>query len=143
MFENCVYDASGAILCTYKGLPFQCSEEHTREQWAQLQDLIADEEVTVAPYVPPVPPSAAEIIAVAEANARKQRDALVSQSDWVVNRHRDQIDSNVATSLTPAQYQTWLVYRQALRDISKQSGWPSLVQWPTQPPAASDDQAIV
>jgi Phage tail assembly chaperone protein len=72
---------------------------------------------------------------------RSQRDALVAQSDWVVQRHREQSDSGITTSLTAAQYASWLAYRQALRDISKQAGFPASVAWPAQPasPSAAQD----
>ncbi|HEX7906750.1 MAG TPA: phage tail assembly chaperone [Paraburkholderia sp.] len=140
MFENCVYDASGGIYCTYGGFPFHCTQSDTPDQWAQLQQLLEAGELTVAPYVAPQAPSGAELAASRADDARAQRDLLVSQCDWVVNRHRDQIDAGVTTSLTSTQYQAWLTYRQSLRDIPKQSGWPSNITWPPVPPAASDAQ---
>lgn len=52
---------------------------------------------------------------------RAQRNALLSASDW----------TQVADS--PVDKNAWAVYRQALRDISKQAGFPWSVEWPTQP----------
>lgn len=140
MFENCIYDVTGGVYCTYRGYPFHCTETDTPEQWAQLQELIETGEVTVAAYVAPTPLTAAQISASQADAARAQRDSLMSQCDWVVNRHRDQIDSGAATTLSPTQYQAWLTYRQALRDISKQTDWPATVAWPTAPIAASNAQ---
>jgi Phage tail assembly chaperone protein len=56
--------------------------------------------------------------------AIEQRNKLLYESDWT------QIPNN---PLTPAIQQEWAVYRQALRDITTQSGYPKDVIWPTPP----------
>ena len=59
---------------------------------------------------------------IAARQARQQRDALLSACDW--------------TQLPDVPGQTkaaWAVYRQALRDISIQPGFPERVTWPTPP----------
>jgi hypothetical protein len=71
---------------------------------------------------------------------RAQRDGLMNQCDWVVQRHRDQIDTGIPTTLTTAQFQAWTTYRQSLRDVTKQSGFPVTVTWPTAPAAPSAPQ---
>lgn len=53
-----------------------------------------------------------------------QRNYLLYQSDWT------QIPNN---PLTPQIQQEWAVYRQALRDIPQQPGFPANVVWPTPP----------
>lgn len=53
-----------------------------------------------------------------------QRNYLLYQSDWT------QIPNN---PLTPEVQQEWAVYRQALRDIPQQPGFPANVVWPTPP----------
>lgn len=53
-----------------------------------------------------------------------QRNELLYASDWT------QIPNN---PLTPALQQEWAVYRQALRDIPNQQGYPATVIWPTPP----------
>lgn len=140
MFENCVYDANGGIICTFRGYPYHCTAADTPDQWEQILSLIASKHVTVAPYVAPPLPTAAEIAAEQAVAVREKRDSLIADSDWIVNRHRDQIGAGVPTSLTDAQYQSWLSYRQQLRDISKQAGWPESISWPPQPPRASVTQ---
>ena len=52
------------------------------------------------------------------------RSILLYQSDWT------QIPNN---PLTPEQQQAWAVYRQELRDVTSQSGYPFDVVWPTPP----------
>lgn len=56
-------------------------------------------------------------------SARKQRDARLAKSDWVVLR---------AADLGVPVSQEWLDYRQALRDITNQQD-PLSIVWPTAP----------
>lgn len=67
------------------------------------------------------------------ASVRLQRDARVGQTDWIVARHRDQVEGSLKTSLTSAQYSALMAYRQALRDVPLQKGFPTAVSWPTPP----------
>lgn len=57
-------------------------------------------------------------------SVRQQRDKLLSECDWVVIMHTEK-----GTNIPLA----WEVYRQALRDITDQSGFPHSVDWPTKP----------
>jgi hypothetical protein len=50
---------------------------------------------------------------------KTQRVGLLSSTDWLSTRHRDQIEAGIATSLTLEQFSELLIYRQALRD------WPA------------------
>ena len=53
-------------------------------------------------------------------NIRPQRDSLLSQTDWMAL-------SDVTMS------PEWAAYRQALRDVTTQAGFPYAVIWPTKP----------
>lgn len=55
-----------------------------------------------------------------------RRASLLEQSDWT-----DTLSSK--TRLGDNLYSQWQVYRQALRDIPQQSGYPQNVVWPTPP----------
>ena len=55
---------------------------------------------------------------------REQRNNLLTETDWVVVKHNE-----LGTPIP----QKWLQYRQALRDITEQSGFPDNVEWPTAP----------
>ena len=57
----------------------------------------------------------------ASANVRGYRDSLLNESDW----------TQVADA--PVDKTAWATYRQALRDVSTQEGFPWEVVWPTQP----------
>ena len=52
---------------------------------------------------------------------RSERDALLAKSDW----------TQVADA--PVDAEAWAVYRQALRDVPQQSGFPGDIEWPTPP----------
>lgn len=51
---------------------------------------------------------------------RKERDALLAATDWMAN-------SDVTMT------SGWATYRQALRDVPAQSGFPNTITWPTKP----------
>jgi hypothetical protein len=57
---------------------------------------------------------------VAERNIREHRDGLLQETDWMA------LSDN---TMTPE----WATYRQALRDITSQEGFPYSVTWPTKP----------
>jgi hypothetical protein len=55
-------------------------------------------------------------------NIRAQRDYLLQDSDWIVSRSYERGEP------VPAD---WATYRQALRDVTLQEGFPYSVIWPT------------
>ena len=62
------------------------------------------------PYVPP-----------SEDFIRSHRDMLLKESDW----------TQVADA--PVDQAAWATYRQALRDVPQQAGFPHEVDWPAKP----------
>lgn len=75
----------------------------------------------ISPYVPPPEPDPQE---VAAKEVRSRRDALLTASDW----------TQVADA--PVDQATWATYRQALRNLPRQPGFPHDVAWPTSPTSA-------
>ena len=59
-----------------------------------------------------------------ESAARSERNFKLSFSDWT------QLDD---APLTPEQKEAWAAYRQALRDVPEQAGFPDAIEWPEQP----------
>ena len=57
---------------------------------------------------------------------RQIRDSALSATDWLVARHRDEVESGWTTSLTPIQYNELMNYRQQLRDYTTHRNWESL-----------------
>jgi hypothetical protein len=111
MFTNLKQtNALGWIQATYQDTPegSACLEPgsplHAR--------ALAGEFGPIAPYVAPDP---AEIAAQ---EARDMRDRLLAASDW----------TQVADA--PVDAAAWATYRQALRDVPQQAGFPDNITWP-------------
>lgn len=75
-------------------------------------------------------PASNESSATAE---REWRDAEVSETDWLMNRHRDELDMLRDTTLTTEQFSELLSYRQALRDWPQTESFPDSAQRPEPP----------
>ena len=58
----------------------------------------------------------------AATEVRKERDEKLAATDW-----RASSDLTLSTE--------WATYRQALRDIPSQAGFPNTITWPTEPGA--------
>ena len=69
----------------------------------------------------PVPELTEEELAI---NVRSTRDAKLSDTDYLVASDYP---------ISPEDLEAVKVYRQALRDIPEQSGFPKNVQWPVEP----------
>lgn len=85
-----------------------------------MQEIITDAktgEVTVRDLTPE------EIAALAptEEQVRQQRNNLLAASDWT------QLPD------APVDQTAWAAYRQALRDVTDQEGFPANVVWPDKP----------
>ena len=70
-----------------------------------------------------VAPTQAELDAASAAQVRAERDQFIAETDWWS-----------ASDLTMTAEQT--AYRQALRDVPAQAGFPTNVTWPTKPSGA-------
>jgi hypothetical protein len=57
-------------------------------------------------------------------STRLKRDGLLDETDWVVIMHTEK-GTNIPLE--------WEVYRQSLRDITTQEGFPFSVDWPIKP----------
>ena len=55
---------------------------------------------------------------------RERRDRFLTETDWVTIRATERGDP------VPTEWQT---YRQALRDITEQTGFPENIEWPEKP----------
>lgn len=109
-------------------LPFTLSANDPTNHGAEIYAaVVAGTYGAIAAYAAP----AASVLA---AEARLWRDTEISDSQWLVERHRDQTDAGTTTTLTSDQYSALLVYRQSLRD------WPTVADFPADStkPAAPD-----
>ena len=60
----------------------------------------------------------------AAGKVKQERQRLLATTDWT---------DTVSASTRLENYNAWQSYRQQLRDITKQEGYPFNVVWPTQP----------
>ncbi len=65
-------------------------------------------------------------IQLAESKVRFQRDQLLASGP-------DRINQLWWGSMTTEQENSWVAYRQALLDITKQAGYPTEIDWPVKP----------
>jgi len=89
-------------------LPDGTSREATPEDVLELARL---QELAVA-----------ELLEGRKQSARFERNRLLSVCDWTQ-----------AADVPQATKDKWAPYRQALRDIPQQPGFPDNIQWPTKP----------
>jgi len=73
----------------------------------------------------------AQLDAVAAKAVRDKRDRLLAETDWVTIKAVDASSDGLAVQLP----QVWMVYRQALRDITDHVSFPYLQEadWPVKP----------
>lgn len=69
-------------------------------------------------------------LAEVEASVRATRNDKLAVTDWVTSKAVEQDAQDGLGVKIPL---AWLNYRQALRDITKQEGFPYSVTWPTEP----------
>lgn len=62
--------------------------------------------------------------ALLEAEVRQERDGLLTASDWT------QVADGPLSSTTRV---AWAAYREALRNVPQQEGFPATIEWPTAP----------
>jgi len=118
-YKNAIYNEFNTIDCEiehpiYGWIPFSACpndcEEHGRNLYHKIK-----KDGNISPYAPP---SREEI----ELEVKNQRNKLLSQSDW---SQLPDIPEEIKLK--------WVEYRQALRDIPEQEGFPYDIIWPIDP----------
>lgn len=92
------------------------SETALQSNWVQSNIAKIGDEYVNGEFVTPPPDTS-----VLENEIRLQRNNLLAESDW----------TQVADA--PVDKAAWAAYRQSLRDIPQQTGFPTEVTWPTAP----------
>lgn len=112
-------------------------EQHAELLAAQSAGKIITSDANGNPIaIDPQSPSADQLAD----QARAQRDQLVRNTQWLVQRHHDQLEIGAATTLSADQFKELQVYRQALRDVPLQQGFPASISWPALPEFAQEAQ---
>jgi len=88
-------------------------EEHGRTLYDQLNTTYSDQVAEC---------TEAERLEVFSADERSKRNSLLRNTDWTQ-----------ASDIPEATKAAWVAYRQALRDVPQQEGFPNTISWPTAP----------
>lgn len=102
---------------------------------------VREEGGRVVPDEDGLPIAAPALLPTSEELAEKERrwrDKVISTSEWIVTRHRDEVDMGQETQITPEQFSELLRYRQALRDWPTAEGFPAADLRPTRPEWLAD-----
>lgn len=125
-YRNPVFSSPTTIDCEiehpeYGWIPFTCDPTDSGALF-DTAALFEEMKPHAAPYVPPPPPTDEELAA----GVRAERNRLLAESDWT------QLP-DARTAMGEVKAAAWDTYRQALRDIPEQSGFPRDVVWPVKP----------
>lgn len=104
-----------------KSLPGDCVEI-TDEEWQGLLSAQSEgKEIVLGTHRRPV---AVERTLTAE-DILFRRDQALSQSDWLIARHRDELELDPGrTTLTSEQYQALQLWRRQMRDLASHPDFP-------------------
>lgn len=120
------YSATESGFCHGDNLPLDAVEiteaEYNGFFAAQIAGKVIRSDETGHPIAIDPPDPGDEELA---RRARAKRDSLLKSSDWT---QLPDVSETVSSM--------WRVYRQALRDVTAQDGFPRVIEWPVAPGAA-------
>lgn len=64
---------------------------------------------------------------------RTERDKRLIAATAILDRHRNQRDFGLTTTLTDAEATAWATYAQSLRDLPEATSDPAAPKWPVEP----------
>jgi hypothetical protein len=101
------------------------AEQDAKDNWVQKwaeEDMFSDttEDGVTTTKAEHEAAYEAALNAAAESDVRSERDAKLAATDWMALSDVTMTDA-------------WKTYRQALRDVPAQSGFPNSITWPTEP----------
>lgn len=105
---NAQFTATGSITALVDGVQMSIPADAGNRHYAAM----LKQGITPAEYVEPAPTAD---------QVRAKRNALLTASDW----------TQVADA--PVDQEAWATYRQELRDIPQQEGFPVDINWPAEP----------
>ena len=122
-FTTAKYTPFGTIECfvtideTGEVIPYHVTSEDTESYGIELYNLLTTTQVGSVAACPQ-----SEIDEDAARSVRAERNAILLRYDWIANQ-----------DVTLTNQADWLTYRQHLRDIPEQAGFPHVIDWGTEP----------
>lgn len=106
-----------------RGIPAD-AVEITDEEWQQLlQQQATGKQIVAGTHGRPVTQDRKTVVDIIAA-----RNRALDDTDWLVARHRDELDYGGRVTLTAAQYSNLQAWRRALREVT-----PDMTSLPTRP----------
>ena len=111
----------GSYVIVKNGHPYHVPNEGEWEElWKEVKKYAKAHPAQVEAEPLPPPPTLEEVAK----QRRAERDALISACDYLIMPDYP---------LAPERRAVWEAYRQALRDVPAQEGFPREVNWPAKP----------
>ena len=113
---NAQFTATGSITALVDGVQMSIPADAGNRHYAAM----LEQGITPAAYVEPAPTAD---------QVRAERDSKLASTDWVTIKAVDASSDGLGVQVP----QAWATYRQALRDVTDQVGFPDNVTWPIAP----------
>lgn len=131
-YRNAKHTENGSIDCEinhpkHGWIPFTASPDDDEKHGRDLFEVIT-KDGNIAEYEPPVITDEQKWQSI-----RQQRDQKLSDTQWIMDRHSEQVAHGIQPTLTTTQIKAFAEYRQALRDLPQSVGNPDDVVWPENP----------
>lgn len=104
--------------------------DHAALMAAQAEGLVIVADVDGRPVAMAPPPPSVDVLLSA---LRIERDNRLAAATAILDRHRNQRDFGLPTTLTDAEAIAWARYAQDLRDLPEQTADPANPVWPVAP----------
>lgn len=120
----------GTFVVDYNGLPYHISQSaEMLEKYNWLSEYVKTNPEKCTDYVEPVyVPTQKE----KEDMVRMKRDSLIDEADIMLLKYVEQVELGIISANETYRLDL-LEYKQALRDIPEQAGFPDNVEYPTLP----------
>ena len=113
---NAQFTTNGSITALVDGVQMSIPADAGNRHYAAM----LEQGIQIAAYVEP--PITADQV-------RAERDSKLAATDWVAIKAVDASSDGLGIQVP----QAWAAYRQALRDVTDQVGFPENVNWPVKP----------
>lgn len=127
VIESIRRKADGTFVIELNGYPFHATEPETPEVFALVKALLKDGTPCTEYIEPQIPGEDLQRV------ERAWRDGEIERAKWLRERHRDEQDLGVSTTLNAEQFSELLVYLQALRDWPQAKLFPDAAERPLPP----------
>lgn len=118
----------GTFIVDYNGMPYHIISE-MEDEYEAVKEFVKLNPDACTDYVEPVyEPTQKE----KEDMVRMKRDSLIDEADIMLLKYAEQVELGIITANETYRLNL-LQYKQALRDISEQAGFPDNVEYPTLP----------